>query len=144
MRKQFETRVRLVIYMDARDLNRLTERAKREGRVLVAWAREVLMERLECKDFTVESAGRALQMLPTKSLKSLKKQMDSKPLVASFTDRASITDPELAKEIADFNPDIFTTKHTAQSNRLTCRCATCSEYRRIHDLPLGWLKRAKK
>jgi hypothetical protein len=115
MRKQFETRVRLVIYMDARDLNRLTARAKREGRVLVAWAREVLMGELE-----------------------------SKPLILTTTQRASITDPKLAKEIADFNSDIFTIKHTAQSNRLTCRCATCSEYRRVHDLPLGGLKRATK
>lgn len=115
VRKQFETRVRLVIYMDARDLNRLTARAKREGRVLVAWAREVLMGELE-----------------------------SKPLILTTTQRASITDPKLAKEIADFNSDIFTIKHTAQSNRLTCRCATCSEYRRVHDLPLGGMPKKAK
>jgi hypothetical protein len=47
MRKQFETRVRLVIYMDARDLHALTARAKREGRVLVAWAREALLREID-------------------------------------------------------------------------------------------------
>jgi hypothetical protein len=30
--------------------------------------------------------------------------------------------------------------HTATSNRLTCMCETCTEYRQRHDIPLGGFK----
>jgi hypothetical protein len=113
MRKQFETRVRLVIYMDARDLNRLTARAKREGRVLVAWARDVLLG-ASVKD-AVQS--HSVQGEPATSLASVNKK-DSIPETG--------------------------TQHTAQSNRLTCMCATCSAYRHDHNIPLGGLPKKAK
>jgi hypothetical protein len=113
VRKQFETRVRLVIYMDARDLNRLTARAKREGRVLVAWAREKLMDVLESTPLELDT-----------------------PKPRKRTKNPPLADGDPTKTESYY--------HSATSNRLTCLCVTCTEYRRIHDIPLGGLKRAKK
>jgi hypothetical protein len=135
MRKQFETRVRLVIYMDARDLNRLTARAKREGRVLVAWARETLMSAVRGAVQSHSAQGE-----PATPLASVNKK-DSTP------ENVRLPSPELAATTAAFHsPGRPAPKaiHLASSNRLTCLCPTCSEYRRVHDLPLGGLKRAKK
>jgi hypothetical protein len=112
MRKQFETRVRLVIYMDARDLNRLTARAKREGRVLVAWAREKLMDELYSTPQELEAPR--------------KRRTKNPPLADG--------DPTKTESYY----------HSATSNRLTCLCVTCTEFRKVHDIPLGGLKRAKK
>ena len=47
MRKLFTERVRLVVYVEASDLTRLTERAREEGKTLVEWARETLLGELE-------------------------------------------------------------------------------------------------
>lgn len=47
VRKIFSDRARLVVYVEAQDLNRLTEKARDEGRTLVEWARERLLEELE-------------------------------------------------------------------------------------------------
>ena len=126
MRKQFETRVRLVIYMDARDLNRLTARAKREGRVLVAWAREVLLNEID-NALTIDNVARVLKKLPSSSRQSLHRQI------------VGANEPSFSISVGEEKY-----VHTATSNRLTCRCATCSEYRRVHDIPLGGTKRAKR
>ena len=46
MKKQFEVRARLVIYLEQADLNALTALAREDGRTLVEWARGLLIERL--------------------------------------------------------------------------------------------------
>jgi hypothetical protein len=43
MRKLFTERTRLVIYVEATDLERFTARARAEGRTVVEWARETLL-----------------------------------------------------------------------------------------------------
>lgn len=43
VRKQFETRARVVIYFEASDVLRLTEAARRDGKLLPEYAREVLL-----------------------------------------------------------------------------------------------------
>jgi hypothetical protein len=47
MRRQFEVRARLVLYLEQADLNALTALAREEGRTLVDWARNELIERLK-------------------------------------------------------------------------------------------------
>jgi hypothetical protein len=47
MRKLFTERTRLVVYVEASDLTRLTEKARSEGRTVVEWARETLLGELE-------------------------------------------------------------------------------------------------
>lgn len=46
MRKQFEVRGRLAIYFEQADLERLTAKARSEGKALVEWARETLLGEL--------------------------------------------------------------------------------------------------
>lgn len=46
MRKLFTDRARLVVYVEATDLERLTAKARSEGRTVVEWARETLLEEL--------------------------------------------------------------------------------------------------
>jgi hypothetical protein len=43
MRKRFEVRARLVLYMEQEDLNRLTAQAREAGRTVVDYARDVLL-----------------------------------------------------------------------------------------------------
>jgi hypothetical protein len=119
MRKQFETRVRLVIYMDARDLHALAARAKREGRVLVGWARDVLM--------------REVAPMPT---------FKHQPIL----DSSAALDPATVRNIHELGLPENDTRamHTASSNRLTCMCATCSAYRHNHGIPLGGLPKKAK
>jgi hypothetical protein len=133
MRKQFETRVRLVIYMDQLDLNRLTARAKREGRVLVAWARETLMREMEEPTSPVEF----------KPASRLRKHVSLTGAVQSHSVQGEPATPLASVNKKDSIPE--TVKHTANSNRLTCGCATCVAYRHDHGIPLGGMpKRAKK
>ena len=47
MRKQFQQRARLAIYLETSDLVRLTAKARTEGKALVEWARETLLGELE-------------------------------------------------------------------------------------------------
>lgn len=47
MRKLFTDRARLVVYVEAGDLNRLTAHARGEGKTVVEWARETLLGELE-------------------------------------------------------------------------------------------------
>jgi hypothetical protein len=109
---RLECRVRLVIYMEKSDLDRLAAHAKREGRVLVAWAREVLM--------------REVKPIPT---------FKHYPIISGGE-----VDSETARNIHELG-----LPHTASSNRLTCMCATCSAYRKAHDIPLGGIpKKAKQ
>jgi hypothetical protein len=122
VRKQFETRVRLVIYMDQLDLNALTAKAKLEGRVLVAWAREVLMREIAPEPTYVHKN----YFVPAVAGLS--------PAVGNYTPT-----PEVRE--ASGNSVV----HTAKSNRLTCMCATCTAHRKLHDLPLcGLPKKAKR
>jgi len=124
MRKQFEDRARLVIYLDRTDLNALTTRAKLEGRVLIAWAREVLMREIELPRVTHK----------TWPFENCKDVAGLSPAVGNHTPT-----PEVRE--ASGNNSV----HTAKSNRLTCMCASCSDYRRRNDIPLGGFpKRAKK
>lgn len=44
MRRIFEERARLVIYIESADLNRMTEEARKRGVPIVEWARKVLLE----------------------------------------------------------------------------------------------------
>jgi len=46
MRKQFEKRARLAIYLENSDLQRLTAKARAEGKLLAEWARETLLGEL--------------------------------------------------------------------------------------------------
>jgi hypothetical protein len=71
MKKQFEVRARLVIYLEQADLNALTALAREDGRTLVEWARGLLIERLA----------------------------PAVPLEVRYTQRASITAPELQEEL---------------------------------------------
>lgn len=47
MKKLFTERARLVIYVENADLERLTARARSEGKTLVEWGRETLLGALE-------------------------------------------------------------------------------------------------
>jgi hypothetical protein len=115
MRKQFENRVRLVIYMDQRDLNALTARAKFKGRVLVDWAREVLF--------------REISEVPVDPPVEFKPASRPRKDISMPTFTGAIDGPR---------------EHTAKSNRLTCMCDTCQAYRHDHEIPFrGFLKRAK-
>ena len=49
MKKIFTDRARLVLYVEHGDLARMTERARREGKLLAEWAREALLEGLADK-----------------------------------------------------------------------------------------------
>jgi hypothetical protein len=111
MRRQFEDRDRLVIYMERSDINDLTSLAREDGKALVEWVRRLLLGLLE--------------------------KRNSKP--AEHGARTTLA-AERRRQ-----PREGSSVHTATSNRLTCGCATCTEYRRIHDLPLGGLpKKAKR
>ncbi len=46
MKKQFEDRARLVIYLEREDLNLMTKLARTEGLAVVEWARRALSEEL--------------------------------------------------------------------------------------------------
>jgi hypothetical protein len=141
MRKQFETRVRLVIYMDARDLNRLTAHARREGRVLVAWAREVLLAA------GVTDARRAPRPQGTEP-----HQIGSSSILAEAAESTGINpglNASVSRKGSRFEPPATSipetgVRHTASSNRLTCMCATCSAYRKAHDIPLGGAPKKEK
>lgn len=59
VRKLFSDRARLVVYVEAEDLNRLTAHARKEGRTVVEWARETLLGELNGasrEDHAVRSA----------------------------------------------------------------------------------------
>lgn len=47
MKRLFMERSRLVVYVEASDLTRLTEKARSEGKTVVEWARETLLGELE-------------------------------------------------------------------------------------------------
>jgi hypothetical protein len=105
--------------MDASDRNRLAAHAKREGRVLVAWARETLLHKIaplpKFKHLPASNLKQTLDAATVRNIHELGLPQDDAPTV-----------------------------HTASSNRLTCMCATCSAYRKAHDIPLGGAKREKK
>lgn len=46
MRRIFRDRARLVVYFEAEDLPRMLVQARSEGKTLVEWAREALLEHL--------------------------------------------------------------------------------------------------
>jgi hypothetical protein len=100
---RLKCRARLVIYMEQRDINALTAHAKREGRLLVPWAREALMRAME-----VQTPGPRREHGARTTLRAVQPGSDV---------------------------------HTAKSNRLTCMCPTCVEYRRAHSIPLGGFKK---
>jgi hypothetical protein len=131
MRKQFETRVRLVIYMDQLDLNRLTARAKREGRVLVAWARDVLID-----------------AITEHSIDPLAPRTDETTEQWTARTKPLLKRKRIAKNppLADGDPTKTETYyHTATSSRFRCLCESCVAYRHDHGIPLGGMpKRAKK
>lgn len=46
MRKIFEERVRLVVYLESTDLQKLTQAARADGKTVVEYARDLLLENL--------------------------------------------------------------------------------------------------
>jgi hypothetical protein len=46
MRRMFNERSRVVVYVEAEDVTRMTAQAKSEGKTLVEWARETLLGEL--------------------------------------------------------------------------------------------------
>jgi hypothetical protein len=120
---RFDSRARLVIYMEQRDLNALTARAKQEGRVLVAWAREVLMREID--EHGARTTLRAISDIST--------------------DHEIVSGPDepLPRSRGKYKYNLHNRAmesvgvHTARSNRLTCMCPSCSDYRAKNDIPLG-------
>lgn len=47
MKRQFEHRVRLAVYLEAKDLQALTARARKSGKLVVEYVRELLLSDLE-------------------------------------------------------------------------------------------------
>jgi hypothetical protein len=121
MRKQFEIRARLVIYLEQQTLNALTAQAKREGRVLVAWVREKLE-----------------QLIPNSAVSQVSTDFDTETDIGL---RQALRQRREQRVRSSESPTV----HTARSNRLTCGCPSCSDYRQKNDIPLGGFpKRAKK
>jgi hypothetical protein len=58
-------------------------------------------------------------------------------LKAEFTDRASITAPELAEQLpspSESRSEPSLAHHTAASNRFTCMCESCVNWRQRNDI----------
>ena len=79
MKRIFTERARLVLYLEAKDLNRLTEHARGEGKMVVEWARETLLGELTTG--TVELAG----VTARKVGKPAERRASSKPAKAART-----------------------------------------------------------
>lgn len=57
MLKQFDAPVRLQVYLEREDLQRITERARSEGKLLSEWAREKLLAGVEDNPGVRREAG---------------------------------------------------------------------------------------
>jgi hypothetical protein len=105
MKKLFEDRVRIAVYLERGSLDAMTALARSEGKTLVEWARDVLLAEVS-------------DMPPSKIKGKLS------PSGAVFTVAPKPDHEYIAEGMMNAH------RHTAESNWRTCLCEACSKKRK--------------
>ena len=129
-----ETTIKLRV--DREDLERWKREAAAEGRSLsglIRWRMNGNVERV------VSEAPRGDRREKTRTPGRFKAAVDVAHEGIRKLDAVSSAGPT-----GKVSLETTVVRHTAESNRLTCLCATCVDYRHKNDIPLGGFGEKKK
>lgn len=149
--KKFAQPALLKVYLERAELERLVANAKANGKTLTGYAREILTgwDTAPYPRVPTESTPyRAETPLPNYIADVPRGDRRERARTPGRFKQAVDVAYEGVRKLETAAPTVgeafVPERHTAESNRLTCLCPSCADYRHKNDLPVGGLPKKEK